>query len=266
MLKNRLIAAIFSKGSLAVQSFNFKDYRPIGRIKNCIDFYSRWDVDEIILIDIDATREERLFDLNVLKDATSNSFVPICVGGGIRNISDIGKVLGAGADKVSINNAALIDPKFIEQAAQKFGSQSIVVSIDVTKKDNVYYCYDYFSKRKIKLNFIELAKLYCDLGAGEILLNSIDRDGSREGYDTELLRHISNAVSIPVIAIGGVGRWSDFSLGILDGDCQAVAAANIFNHTEHSIILAKCMMREDGINVRPNLEIIYEKFAKDIYG
>ena len=266
MLKNRLIPVIIVKDELIVQSFNFKRFLPIGKMKTAVDFFVNWDVDEIIILDIDATKQGRCIQLDVIKQASRECFVPLTVGGGIRSINDIKNVLRAGADKISINSYAVENPKFITDAAVRFGNQCITVSIDAMKVFEDYHVFIKNGKIDTGIKVSDWAKKLERLGAGEILINSIERDGSREGYDLKLLNLISSNVNIPVIACGGVGNMRHLVSGIVDGHCQAVAAANIFQHTEHSTIAAKAMMNKLGAPVRLSSDVKYENFDFDIFG
>lgn len=267
MLKVRLIACILTKNDLVVQSFGFNRYLPIGNVKTAIEFYVNWDVDEIVIIDIDATRQSRAPNVDLVNWASSECFVPLTVGGGINCIKDINDLLQAGADKVCINRALERTPQFVEQAAKTFGSQCITVSLDAKKDDFGFQLYDYSSGQLVAGKDITAAAKQAEsLGAGEILLNSVDHDGSRKGYDLELLSTVSSAVSIPVIALGGVGRLEHLADGVTQGGCQAVAAANIFQHIEHSTIAAKAQMKRAGLPVRLSSNVKYENFDFDLHG
>lgn len=266
MLKSRLIPCIITKGHLVVQSYNFNKYLPIGDVKTAIEFFVNWDVDEILLIDIDATKEQRNPNISLVEWAATECFVPLTVGGGIKKISDIRELLQAGADKVVINNIALKSPGFISKASEVFGAQCITVSIDAKKIGDDYYVYDHNKKKIIEKKVTEFAKEVESLGAGEIFLNSIDNDGIRTGYDLLLLKAVSEVMNIPVIACGGVGKVEHLSQGIIKGGCQAVAAANIFQHTEHSTIAAKSHMLRSGVPVRLSSEVKYENFKFDRMG
>lgn len=266
MLKIRLIPCIITKGDLVVQSFGFEKYLPIGNVKTAIDFFVNWDVDEILINDIDATNEDREPNVGLVSWAAKECFVPLSVGGGIKTISHIRNLLKAGADKISINSIALDKPEFITESSAIFGSQCITVSIDSYEEDGEYFVFDYRTKSRNDISVVEWARQVEKLGAGEILLNSVNRDGSRKGYDIKLLRSVSDEVSIPVIALGGVGRFDQLAFGATDGGCQALAAANIFQHMEHSTIAAKAQMRSAGLPVRLSSEVKYESFSLDILG
>ena len=259
MLKNRLIPCIIVKGELLVQSFFFKKYLPIGKIKTAIEFFVNWDVDEIVILDIDATKESRSPLLEVIEHAARDCFVPLSIGGGIRSVDDINNLLKVGADKVCINTIAVEHPEFISEAAEQFGSQCVTVSIDAKEvSENRYEVMIRNGKQATGLYLPDWAGTVERLGAGEILINSIDRDGSRKGYDINLLRTVSSAVHVPVIACGGVGKMEHFSAGIIEGGCQAVAASNIFQHTEHSTIVAKSFLKRAGVSARLNSLVRYE--------
>ncbi|EGR1307538.1 HisA/HisF-related TIM barrel protein [Vibrio cholerae] len=266
MLKTRLIPCIITKGELVVQSFGFKKYLPIGNVKTAIEFFVNWDVDEIIVNDIDATKDGRVPNFELVSWAAKECFVPLTVGGGIKSVDHIRQLLKAGADKVAINSLALENPDFITESSSLFGSQCITVSIDAIKHADGYRVFDYQKQSSLDLDVVEWAIKVESLGAGEILLNSVDRDGSREGYDTKLLRCVSERLSIPVIALGGIGRFDQLAAGATVGGCQALAAANIFQHMEHSTIAAKAQMRNSGLNVRLSSEVKYEDFSLDILG
>jgi len=266
MLKSRLIPCIITKGNLVVQSYNFKKYLPIGDVKTAIEFFVNWDVDEIILIDIDATKEKRKPNFNLVEWAATECFVPLTVGGGINEIQDIRNLLNAGADKVCINNIVLNNPEFVSNASEIFGSKCITVSLDVKKMQNDHFVYDYTSRSETDINIIDMAIKMEALGAGELFLNSVDNDGMRKGYDLELMKKVTNIVNIPVIACGGVGKVEHLSQGITEGGCQAAAAANIFQHTEHSTIAAKSHMLKSGVKVRLSSDVKYDNFIFDRIG
>lgn len=249
MHKKRLIPCIVIKDGIVVQSFNFKHYLPIGKLKIVVEYLRNWVADELILLDISARNEKRCFDVELLRSATKECFIPITVGGGISNLDDAKTLLFNGADKVCLNTSAFQQPSLISEIAQKFGNQSIVVSVDVIFKSNQYEVLIDGGRVATGMSPVDWAKKAALQGAGEIFLNSIDRDGSRLGYDVSLLKMVSKAVSVPVIGCGGVGHYQDFSFGIKAG-CSAVAAANIFHHSEISVIQAKLHMRENKVDVR----------------
>lgn len=266
MLKKRLIAIILTKGPLIVQSYGFKKYLPLGNVKTAIEFFVNWDVDEIILVDIDASKKQQLIDIKLIKWALDECFIPITVGGGIKTIKDVRNIIKYGADKICINSIIRKNPEFVKQCSDIYGSQCITVSLDVIKENGLYKIYDYLKKETINEDPRKFAEKIEYLGAGEILLNFVNRDGSAQGYDLKLLEMVSATVSIPVIAVGGAGKPKHLSEGILIGNVQAVAAANMFQHTEHSTISAKAQLLKDGIDIRLNSKVKYENFSFDKLG
>lgn len=267
MVKNRLVACLLMREGLIVQSFGFNKYLPIGRPKFPIQFVVKWDVDEIILLDMSATQEKRGPNNETIEMLSHSCFVPLTVGGGIKSVADVRSVIRAGADKVSINAAALERPVLISEIAEVFGSQCAVISIDCRREtDGRYLVYSDSGRRKWDIEAAEWALKAQEAGAGEILLNSINRDGTRLGYDIELIKLVSSAVSVPVIACGGVGKFSHFSPGVMQGGAAAVAAANIFHHVEHSTILAKAHLLKDGVDVRLDSQARYDNREFDHNG
>ncbi len=251
MLKKRLIPVILVRDGMLVQSIGFKRYLPIGKPKIAVEFFNRWDVDEIIVLDISRNRgtDDTLYEMT--KHVSTASFIPLTVGGGINSIEAIEKLLKAGADKVTINTAAVRNPSFVEEAAKYFGSQEIVVSIDAKKSEqNGYEAFIDGGREATGLHPAVLAKWVEDLGAGEILLNSIDNDGMKNGYDINLISSVTEKISIPLISIGGVGRVEDLPECINSGGADAAAAANIFHYIEHSTIQGKAAMHRAGLPVR----------------
>tara|TARA_Y100000034_G_C6857265_1_gene389759 strand:+ start:621 stop:1412 length:792 start_codon:yes stop_codon:yes gene_type:complete len=261
MLKKRLIPCLFLKNGLLVRSEQFKYHQNFGNPTNQVERYNDWSVDELIYIDItkegeyDLRRDDLKSKvendiLSIISSVSKKCFVPLTFGGGIRTIEDIRNRLKHGADKITINTIAIEKPEFITESSKIFGSQCIVVSVDVKKNGDKYKVFSHYGTKSTGMNPVEWARKVEELGAGEIFLNSIDRDGTSEGYDLELIKSVSEAINIPVIACGGVGQFEDFAKGIKEGKADAVAAGNIFNFTEHSTIYAKKAMKEAGINIR----------------
>jgi cyclase len=259
MLKKRLVACLLVRDGLIVQSIGFKRYLPIGRPRFPIEFVVKWDVDEIVLLDMSATPENRAPDTKVLELLSRSCFVPLTVGGGIKSVDDVRQITRAGADKVAVNAHAVARPQLVSEIADVFGNQCVVVSIDCRREsDGRYQVYTHSGTKPTGMTPGAWAKQVETLGAGEIFLNSIDRDGSKLGYDTELIRRVSDAVSIPVVACGGVGSYAHFAPGIIEGRASAVAAANIFHFIEHSTIVAKAHLLRSGIDIRLDSEATYE--------
>lgn len=236
---------MFNQGIL-YRSKNFEpDYR------YTINFIDSWSVDEVILMDITRpeSRENFLF-MEVVKNFAKDCFVPICMGGGIRSIDDISRYLELGADKVSLNTAALNNPELIEEAAKKFGSQCIVVSIDVKKVSDKYLVFGNCGRLQTSWTPEIFAKHVQNLGAGEIFINSIDRDGSLEGYDNDLSKLIASNINIPLLLGGGAGKWQDFVDGFNLGLADGVVTSNIYHFTESSIKSAKKFITSKGVLIR----------------
>ena len=261
MKKKRLIPVLLLKNGWLVKSKRFSRYQNLGNPSTAVKRLSEWDSDELIFLDIstddvyDIRRDDQSYAnpqsfLEIIDDVAKVTFMPITVGGKIRSLVDIEKRLVLGADKVSINSIAVVDKTFIKQAAQEFGSQCIVVSIDVKNVDGKYTIFSDGGKTPVQYNVIEWSTIVEDLGAVEILLNSIDRDGMGNGYDMALLKLVSENVNIPVIACGGVGDWRHFGEALEGTAVDAVAAANIFHFVDQSVFLAKKYLYDKGFNVR----------------
>lgn len=261
MLKHRLIPCLFLRNGGLVQSRGFKRYQLLGNPVIAVDRYNQWGVDELIYIDItpgdysglqrdDVAAPHRTNILDIIHDVSKKCFMPLTFGGGIRVLDDIGKRLAKGADKVTVNSVAVDRPGFISDAAREFGSQCIILSIDAKLNADGKYVVMRGGKAATPLDPVEWAKRGEELGAGEIFLNSVDRDGSGLGYDVELIKCVSDAVNIPVIACGGVGQWQHLVEGIQAGGASAVAAANIFSYKEQSILEAKQYLVGAGLNFR----------------
>lgn len=263
MLKNRLIPIVLLKGDRVVQSYGFKTHLPIGKLEAVVEFLTNWDVDEIILLDIDASRQNRAINLDVVRSVARNSMIPLTIGGGINNIKFLDAVLNSGGDKVSLNTVLHTNPNLITEIASKYGSQFVVASIDVKLGLAGYETYLSGNGKLLSEHPAETAKRVESLGAGEILVNSVDRDGTGRGYDIDLLKCISNAVDIPVIACGGVGKFTHLIDGITAGGCQAAGASNIFYHTELSTVAAKAVLRDHRVNVRLDTAVQYKNFRFD---
>ncbi|MEK7124316.1 MAG: imidazole glycerol phosphate synthase cyclase subunit, partial [Patescibacteria group bacterium] len=245
-----IIGCLIIKDGRVVQSIGFNKYLPIGRVDVAVEFLNKWGIDEIVLLDIDATRDGKEPDFKLVTEVSKKSFAPLTVGGGIKNIKDIKKLVYCGADKISINAIALKNPKIITEAAEIFGVQCIVVSMDVKKHKNHYEVYSDNGKKATGLDPITWAKKVEAMGAGEIFLNSIDRDGSKSGYEIKLIKAVSSAVSIPLIACGGAGHPKHFLEVFKKTGALAAAAGNFFQFTEHSPITVKSYLLKNKVDVR----------------
>jgi len=251
MLKVRIIPTLLWKNLGLVKGIAFDSWRRVGTIMPAVKVYNTRQVDELIVVDISATSEGRLPDFEEVREFSAECFVPLTVGGGIRNIEDIKQLLRAGADKVSINTAAFERPELVSEAAERFGSQCVVVSIDARKNPGGgYTCMSRSGTLDTGREPGEWAEEMERRGAGEILITSVDRDGTMEGYDLELIRLITSRVGIPVIASGGAGNYEHLFEALDTGKAAAVAAASIFHFTEQTPLEAKNYLSTRGIPVR----------------
>jgi cyclase len=250
MLKNRIIPTLLWKDVGLVKGVKFDSWRRVGTVLPAIKVYNTREVDELILVDITATRQGNEPDYDSIVDFTTECFVPLTVGGGVKNLQHIKKLLRAGADKVAINSAAYHTPELIQQAAELFGKQCVVVSIDARKlADGRYECYSHAGTQATGKQPDTWARTVAELGAGEILLTAIDQDGTMQGYDLELIRSVTASVNIPVIASGGAGSYEDMYQAIL-ARASAVAAASMFHFTEQTPLEAKKYLEDKGIPTR----------------
>jgi len=250
MLKNRIIPCLDIKNGRVVKGINFIDLKDAGDPVEQAKIYSDGGADEICFLDITASNENRDTIYDVVERTSKKCFVPLTVGGGVRGVDDINKLLNCGADKVSINTAAVQNPEMIIESSKKFGSQCIVVAIDAKKNDNKWEVFIHGGRNNTTLDAIEFAKKMENNGAGELLVTSMDRDGTQIGYDNELIFKISSTVNIPVIASGGVGSLDHLVDGIKLGNASAVLAASIFHYGKHTIKEAKQYLNSKGIPVR----------------
>ena len=251
MLKNRIIPCLDVKNGRVVKGINFVELKDAGDPVEQAKIYSDSGADEICFLDITASNENRETIYEVVKKTSKNCFVPLTVGGGVRSIEDINKLLNCGADKVSINTAAVQNHNLIKEAARRFGSQCIVVAIDAKKTDeNKWSVFTHGGREQTDIDAIEYAKISENNGAGEILLTSMDKDGTQSGYDIELTSKITKAINIPVIASGGVGNLDHLKDGIVKGGASAVLAASIFHFGTFSIKDAKDYLKSKNVSVR----------------
>ena len=250
MLKNRIIPCLDVKNGRVVKGTNFVDLKDAGDPVEQAKIYSDGGADEICFLDITASNENRDTIYDVVERTSKKCFVPLTVGGGVRTVEDINKLLNCGADKVSINTAAVENPKIIEESSKKFGSQCIVVAIDAKKKNDKWEIFTHGGRNNSGINALEFAKKMENSGAGELLVTSMDRDGTQVGYDNELMSNITAIVNIPVIASGGVGNLDHLVDGIKLGNASAVLAASIFHYGKYSIKEVKDYLYKQGLPVR----------------
>ncbi len=253
-LAKRIIPCLDVDNGRVVKGVQFVDIRDAGDPVEVANRYDQQGADEITFLDITASSDDRATMVHVVEEVASQVFIPLTVGGGIRSVDDIQRMLKAGADKVSINTAAVKDPEFVCRAAEQFGSQCIVVAIDAKQVasdgDKHWEVFTHGGRNTTGLDVIEWAQKMADYGAGEILLTSMDRDGTRDGFDIELTCAVSEAVNIPVIASGGVGNLEHLADGVVYGKADAVLAASIFHFGEHTVAEAKACMAKRNIEVR----------------
>ena len=235
MLKSRIITCLDVKNGRVVKGINFVNLKDAGDPVEQAKIYSDGGADEICFLDITASNENRSTIYEVVKETSKKCFVPLTVGGGVRDTEDINKLLNSGADKVSINTAAVQNPKIVKESSLKFGSQCIVVAIDAKRINKKWEIFTHGGRNQTGIDAIEYAKKMQENGAGELLVTSMDRDGTQIGYDIDLIKNISDNVNIPVIASGGVGNLDHLAEGILNGKADAVLAASIFHYGKYSI-------------------------------
>jgi len=252
MLAKRIIPCMDVTGGRVVKGVNFLELRDAGDPVEIAARYNEQGADELTFLDITATSDGRDLILHIIEDVASQVFIPLTVGGGVREVADVRRLLNAGADKVSFNSAAVARPELIREASDKYGAQCIVVAIDAKRRADGtgWDVYTHGGRKNVGLDAVQWARQMTDYGAGEILLTSMDRDGTRSGFDLELTRAVSDAVSVPVIASGGVGSLDDLADGIQKGGADAVLAASIFHYGQHTVGEAKALMAARGIAVR----------------
>ena len=250
MLKKRIIPCLDVKNGRVVKGINFLDLVDAGDPVEQAKYYSESGADEICFLDISASIEQRGTLIDVVKKTANEVFIPLTVGGGISSISDIQALLKAGADKISINSAAIKNPNLIKESSEYFGNQCIVVAVDAKKIDNDWYVYSHGGTKKTGILALEWINNVQELGAGEILLTSMDKDGTKSGFDLELLEKVSEFIKIPVIASGGVGKLEHFYEGIKRGKANALLAASVFHFNEISIKEVKTYLLNKNVEVR----------------
>lgn len=260
MLKKRVIACLVVKNGLVVQSIGFKKYLPVGVPSIAVEYLNQWGIDEIIVLDISATGEVRGPDMDMIRTLARKCFVPLTVGGGITDPDQVKDLMRCGADKISINRKAVMDPRFISEVALKYGSQCVVVSIDVVgNAKSSYEVYDYLKGIPLDVDLVTWVKKVEAYGAGEIFLTSVERDGSYRGFDIELINRISEKVNIPVIASGGASHAKHFYELFQNTAASAASAANFFHFSEHSVNIAKRYLVNNQLPVRLETHADYEE-------
>jgi cyclase len=250
MLAKRIIPCLDIKDGKVVKGVNFLDLKDAGNPVEVAKKYSNEGADEITILDITASIENRNNHYKMIEEIAKNVFIPLTVGGGVKHLDNIRDLLNAGADKVAINTAAVLEPELVLRASQRFGKQCIVVAIDVKKAGESWFIHTYGGKHNTGIEAVNWAIKMAELGAGELLVTSMDKDGAKSGYDNLILSQISSNVNIPVIASGGAGNLEHLRDGFVDGKVDAVLAASIFHFGEYSILQAKQYLQACGLAMR----------------
>lgn len=265
MLKTRIIGVVLVRHGLTVQSLGFRRYLPVGRPEIAIEYLDRWGIDEIVVLDLDATARGSAPDAKTVQGYARLCQVPLSIGGGIRSVGDVKRIIQAGADKIVVNSALLTEPGVITAAAERFGAQCVIASIDARRSAGGFEALTHGAKEATGLPPATLARRAQELGAGEILINSIDQDGARTGYDLDLIRTVTAAVDLPVIACGGAGH-PDHVRDAMAAGPAAVALANMLHYTEHSVIALKRALELAGQPVRLDSHAHYRNTRPDAAG
>lgn len=246
----RIIPCLDVNDGRVVKGINFVELKDAGDPVEIAKSYNEQGADELTFLDITASSDNRGLLFDIIEKVANQIFIPLTVGGGVRNCDDIRNLLNSGADKVGINTSAILNPNFVSESSSRFGSQAIVVAIDAKKVDDHYEVFTHGGRNATGINAIEWARKMADFGAGELLITSMDRDGTKEGFDNNLMKSISDTVDIPIIASGGAGSLRHLVDGVKDGEADAVLAASIFHYGEYTIQEAKNYMYEHGIEMR----------------
>ena len=265
MLKKRIVSVLVVKDSIVVQSIGFRRYMPLGNPHIAVEFLNQWGIDEIILLDISASRKGREPDFALIRSLAPHCRVPLTVGGGITSLSHIHELMHCGADKVAFNQAALHNPDLLSEAALVFGDQCIVASVDARWVGSCYRVYDYLKGQTLELSPSDLSSRLQANGAGEILLNSVDRDGMKTGFDLDLINQTAAAVTVPLIVCGGAGVPAHFLDALEKTSASAIAAANFFHFFEHSVTITKAMANQSH-PIRHETHALYQANDLDIMG
>lgn len=265
MLKKRVVATLVVRNGIVVQSIRFRRYLPVGSPQIAVEFLNQWGVDEIVLLDISATAAGRGPDLGLVREVAKRCFVPLTVGGGIQTIDQARALIRSGADKVAFNQAALLEADLLTRTAEVFGSQCVVAAIDAIEHCDAYRVHDYQGRQATSWGVGEFASTLVARGAGEVFINSVDRDGSKLGFDLSLAREVCAAVDVPVICCGGAGVPEHFAEVFRETPVHAAAAANFFHFTEHSVTTTKAILSA-AVPVRHDTHADYMDSSFDAAG
>lgn len=266
MLKRRIIAVLTVKDDIVVQSIGFQKYLPIGKPEIAVEFLNKWGIDEIAYNDISATSKGKKPNFELIKKVAKKCFVPLAVGGGISSLDDVRKLTQSGADKVIVNNLLLQNPSAVKSIAENFGNQCLIASLDIKKEGQTYKPYHYLTRRYLPYTLQEWIRKIEDMGAGELLVNSIDKDGSYQGFEIEAFKIIQNLTSIPVIALGGAKNAQSFIELFEKTQVDAGAAGNFFHFTEHSVNICKAQINRVQPWVRLETDTNYQENPIDTNG
>lgn len=265
MLKKRIVASLILQNDIVVQSIGFKNYLPIGSPTIAVEYLNKWGIDEIVLLDISATKQNKPPNFRLIKEAASKCQVPLAVGGGITNLEQMHQLMQCGADKICLNSAAIKTPNLITNAAHVYGDQCVVVSIDVIKVKNDYKVYTYWNDSYLDLHPANLAKHCQNLGAGEIFINCVDNDGKYIGFNEALINEVCSKISVPVIACGGAKTAHHFISLFNNTHVHAACAGNLFQFTEHSVNILKAQINKQ-IPIRLETHANYSDNNFDVNG
>jgi len=250
MLKQRLIPTLLLRNNRMVKGVNFDNYRDTGDPVSAARIYNAQYVDELIIIDIDATNEGRCFSKEVIEKVSKECFMPLTIGGGINSIENIRELVLQGADKVVINSAAYLNEKLITEAAEMFGKQCIVIGVDVRKEGSIYQLYRNSGKIQCNINILDHIKRVEDLGAGELFINNISKDGMMDGYDLELIKLISSNSNLPIIACGGAGNFKHLAEAYIETKVSGLAMASIFHFGDNNPIRARAYLKNNSVPIK----------------
>lgn len=266
MLKKRIIAVLPVYNGIVVQSIGFHKYLPVGKAEIAIEFLNAWGIDEIVVADISARKNNRVLQPDFVKQISNKCLVPLTVGGGITRLEDVHELIHSGADKVCVNNPVLTNPDLISEIAKNYGDQCVVASIDILRENNSLYVWDYTTKTRSKRSVAEVLQTSVQAGAGELLINSVHNDGKYTGYDTELFKEVCSKVTVPILACGGA-RNAESMIQLLQAtEVSAACAGNFFHFFEHSVTITKKEIAQHSDAIRIETAANYKQNEVDAFG